>query len=238
MLELKRLNPRRTSTWLQAQHNQTFIEWFKKEVGKRSANGESVCDSVRWLSRGPDFAVTKYSGFAINEYKFHTASRDESKVTQCSGVSIVAHTMQIASAKDSKPVYGDVNYFGRIKEIWDLDYRIFTVPVFMCDWADSRGVRKDDLGFTVVNFNRLGHQSDPFILASQAKQVFYVQDQQDRNLSVVGFTPHKMYKYGDCGEADDMLEYDAATDATPDPTLVDLDDDIKCTRSDDEGIFV
>ncbi|KAK9075605.1 hypothetical protein SSX86_003931 [Deinandra increscens subsp. villosa] len=120
--------------------------------------------------------------------------------------------MQIASAKDSNPVYGAVTYYGRIKEIWELDYRTFTIPVFMCDWVDSRGVKKDDFGFTVVNFGRLCHQSERFILASQARQVFYVQDQQDKNLSVVGFTPHKMYKYGDDVENDDMLEFDATVD--------------------------
>ncbi|KAK9062153.1 hypothetical protein SSX86_019339 [Deinandra increscens subsp. villosa] len=237
MLELKDLNPRRTSTWLHNQHSRTFISWFKNEVEKRLANGEDICDSVRWLAKGPNFVVNKYSGFSINGYKFHTTSRDESRTTQCSGVSIVAHTMQIASAKDSNPVYGAVTYYGRIKEIWEIDYRMFTIPVFMCDWVDSRGVKKDDFGFTVVNFGRLGNQSERFILASQARQVFYVQDQQDRNLSVVGFTPHKMYKYGDDDEIDDMFEFDTPVDVE-DPTLADLDDDFNCTRSDDEGILV
>ncbi|CAH1450249.1 unnamed protein product [Lactuca virosa] len=106
MLELKDLNPRhaRKSTWLQSQHSRTFISWFKKELEKRLANGEDICDDVRWLAKGPNFVVSKYSGFAINEYHFHTTSRDESRTTQCSGVSLVAHTMQIASAKDSNPV--------------------------------------------------------------------------------------------------------------------------------------
>lgn len=240
MLELKNLNPRASenSTWLHNQHNRTFISWLKNEVEKRLANGEDICDNVRWLAKGPSFAVNKYSGFAINEYQFHTTSWDESRTTQCSGVSLVAHAMQIASAKDSNPVYGNVTYFGRIKEIWDLDYRMFTVPVFMCDWVDSRGIKKDDFGFTVVNFARLGHQLECFILASQAKQVFYVQDQQNENLSVVGFTPHKMYKYEASDETDDMLEFDATADVTQDATLVDNDDDFLCTRPDDEGILV
>nr|KAJ0191161.1 hypothetical protein LSAT_V11C800437560 [Lactuca sativa] len=176
--------------------------------------------------------------FAINEYHFHTTSRDESRTTQCSGVSLVAHTMQIASAKDSNPVYGAVTYFGRIKEIWDLNYHMFSIPVFMCDWVDSRGVKKDDLGFTVVNFDRLGQKSEPFVLASQVKQVFYVQDQQDENLHVVGFTPHRMYKYGSNGETDDMLEFDVTFDLTQDSALLDLDDDFLCTRPDGEGILV
>nr|KAJ0202983.1 hypothetical protein LSAT_V11C500276040 [Lactuca sativa] len=164
MLELKDLNPRhaRKSTWLQSQHSRTFISWFKKEVGKRLANGEDICDDVRWLAKGPNFAVSKYSSFPINEYHFHTTSRDESRTAQCNG---------IASAKDSNPVYGAVTYFGRINEIWDLDYRMFTIPVFMCDWVDSRGVKKDDLGFMIVNFDRLGQKSEPFVLASQVKQI-------------------------------------------------------------------
>lgn len=240
MSELKDHNPRasRNGTWLQNQHSRTFISWLKNEVEKRVANGEDICDNVRWLAKGPSFAVNKYSGFAINEYKFHTTSRDESKTTQCSGVSLVAYAMQIASAKDFNPVYGAVTYYGRIKEIWELYYRMFTVPVFMCDWVDTRGIKKDAFGFTIVNFDRLGHQSECFILASQAKQVFYVQDQEDKNSSVVGFTPYKMYKYGENGETDDMLEFDATVDFTQDSTLVELDDDFLCTRPDGEGILV
>ena len=120
------------------------------------SDGEYISEDVRWLAKGPNFNVNKYSGYAINDYQFHTTSRDESKTTQCSGVSLVAHAMQIASAKDSSPVYGAVTYFGRIKEIWDLDYRMFTIPVFMYDWVDIRHVKKDDFGFTVDNFYRLG----------------------------------------------------------------------------------
>ncbi|XP_076955332.1 uncharacterized protein LOC143630134 [Bidens hawaiensis] len=239
MLEIKHLNPRASenSTQLHNQHSRTFISWLKNEVEKRLASGE-IYDNVRWLAKGPSFSVNKYSGFSINDYQFHITSRDKSRTTQCSGVSLVAHAMQIASAKDSNHVYGIVTYFGRINEIWDLDYRMFTIPVFMCDWADNRGIKKDDFGFTVVNFSRLGHPSECFILASQAKQVIYVQDQQNENLYVVGFTPHKMYKYDASDESNDMLEFDATLDVTQDPTLVDIDDDFLCTRPDDEGILV
>ncbi|XP_038996619.1 uncharacterized protein LOC120121300 [Hibiscus syriacus] len=166
MLELNDHNPRasRNSKWLQTQRSRTFISWLKTKVDTHFANGEDICESVRWLAKGPSFAVKKYSGFAINEYRFHTTSRDESRTTQCSGVSLVAHVMQIASAKYSNPMYGAVTYYGRIQEIWDLDYRIFTVPVFMCDWVDSRGIKKDDFGFTVVNFARLDHQSERLLV--------------------------------------------------------------------------
>ncbi|KAE8704658.1 hypothetical protein F3Y22_tig00110450pilonHSYRG01184 [Hibiscus syriacus] len=116
----------------------------------------------------------------------------------------------IASAKDSNPVYGVVTYYGRIQEICDLDYRIFIVPAFMCDWIDSRGIKKDDFGFTVVNFARLDHQSERFIL---------------------------MYKYEANGETDDMLKYHATFDFSQDSPLVELDDDILCTRPDGEVLL-
>ncbi|TYK28650.1 hypothetical protein E5676_scaffold165G00080 [Cucumis melo var. makuwa] len=46
-----------------------------------------------------------------------------------------------------------------------------------CDWVDNRsGVKMDELGFTIVDLKRIGHKSDSIILATQAKQVFYVQD--------------------------------------------------------------
>ncbi|CAH1427292.1 unnamed protein product [Lactuca virosa] len=116
MLELKNLNPRdsRKSTWLQSQHSRAFSSWFKKEVEKRLANGENICDDVRWLVKGPSFVVSKYSGFAINEYLFHITSRDESRTIQCNGVSLAAHIMQIAIAKHSNTMYGVVTYFSRV----------------------------------------------------------------------------------------------------------------------------
>ncbi|XP_062080508.1 uncharacterized protein LOC133785274 [Humulus lupulus] len=64
-----------------------------------------------------------------------------------------------------------------VNEIWELDYIITQVPVFFCDWVKSdSGVKKEDLGFTLVNLNLLGHKTDRFIMATQATQVFYVDD--------------------------------------------------------------
>ncbi|KAE8713397.1 hypothetical protein F3Y22_tig00110210pilonHSYRG00042 [Hibiscus syriacus] len=66
----------------------------------------------------------------------------------------------------------------------------------------------------------------------------YTKGRQGVNFSVVGFTPHKMYKYGENGETDDMLEYHATIDFSQDYPLVELDDDFLCTRPDGEGILV
>ena len=40
-------------------------------------------------------------------------------------------------------------------------------------------------GFTLVDLNMVAYKDEPFIMAEQAKQVFYVQDPSDSRLSVV-----------------------------------------------------
>ena len=77
--------------------------------------------------------------------------------------------MQFLSAKDKNPIYGNMTYYGIIKEIRELDYYTFTIPVFKCDWVENKNeISVDKLGFTLFNLNKLGHDDNPFILASQA----------------------------------------------------------------------
>ncbi|KAA8517687.1 hypothetical protein F0562_015161 [Nyssa sinensis] len=60
-----------------------------------------------------------------------------------------------------------------------------------CDWIDNNERRKiDEFGFTLVNFkhllykeNRLG--DEPFILVSQAQQVWYVQDSLEKDWHII-----------------------------------------------------
>ncbi|GJY91460.1 putative transposase-associated domain-containing protein [Tanacetum coccineum] len=87
-------------------------------------------------------------------------------------------------------------YYEVLQEIWVLDYRFRQIPLFKCDWVNHRagGVKRDNIGYTLVDLNNLGHKVDPFILASQVRQVFYVKDQIDKKNSIVFKTPPKNYK--------------------------------------------
>jgi len=85
--------------------------------------------------------------------------------------------MHFASSKDNYPVMAIISYFGVIEEIWEVDYVKFKVPVFKCKWVSCNiGVHVDNLGFTLVDLTKIGSKKDPFIMAFQAKQVFYVKD--------------------------------------------------------------
>lgn len=88
---------------------------------------------MKWLAQGPYPHAFSYPSYLINNYRFHIKDRDNNKTTQNSEVTLVAETEQIASAKDKNPIFGEMPYYGVIKEIWALDYHMIQIPIFKCD---------------------------------------------------------------------------------------------------------
>ncbi|KAL0541535.1 hypothetical protein IC582_021587 [Cucumis melo] len=210
----------------------------KLEVGN-----SGVSDNLRWIAHGPHPFVITYSGYAINGCRYHTKSSEKDRSVQNSGVSLVAKTMQVSSSKDKNPVIGDMSFYGVIQEIWDLNYNTLNVSVFKCDWVqNSGGVQIDELGYTLVDLNRVGNNSDSFILASQAKQVFYVEDLSDVRWSVVLTPPQRDFedRYNDDELGDTILRCEGIPNDMPDVYLNnDLDENVSTyVRSDCEGTWI
>jgi len=69
----------------------------------------------------------------------------------------------------------------------------------------------DDFGFTLVSFSRLIHTGDndddePYIHASEAQMVYYVEDELDKNWCIpVHLKPRDMYNMGE-EDVDDFHE--------------------------------
>ncbi|XP_057247021.1 uncharacterized protein LOC130589632 [Beta vulgaris subsp. vulgaris] len=144
MEELRVSNPGKGVRALTQMHNKTFIDWFHKRV--LNDLDESVPETVKWLAFGPREAVRSYEGYDINGYTFWTERQDlKSRSQQNSGVSLVASSTQYASSKDKSPVHAESNYYGRIQEIWELDYCTFNICLLCCTWVDNnrRCVRND-----------------------------------------------------------------------------------------------
>jgi cytochrome c1 len=80
---------------------------------------------------------------------------------------------------------GNINtYYGRIEEIWKLDYaHNFKAPLFRYQWVKmNRGVSVDkEYGMTIVDLNNIGYRNDPFVLAADVNQVFYVKDMSTKS---------------------------------------------------------
>ena len=184
---LRCANPTKNENWISREHNHSFIAWLKKQIYVQMVRDpSSVSDKLRWLSKGPRTHVFCYDGYLINGYTFYTKEQDDSSKMQNSGVTLIAEAMHISSAKDKNPIYAKMSYYGVIEGIYELDYIIFRVPVFRCKWVENNnGIRIDEFGFTLLDLNRIGYIDEPFILASQAKQVFYVTDPSNKKWSVV-----------------------------------------------------
>ena len=80
---------------------------------------------------------------------------------------------------------GDVKdrYYGRIEEIWELNYSREKVPMFRVRWAKS--VIKEDRGFTTMCIPEakslaasanVTAQNEPWVLAKHVAQCFFITD--------------------------------------------------------------
>lgn len=121
------------------------------------------------LASGPHICAKKYTGCIINGVRFHTKARDSRLRTQNSGIVVEGNH------KDEF-----IDFYGVLIDIIELDYiKGRSVVLFKCKWFNLGDKRKGmhiDGKFTSVNVNRFWYENDPFVLACQAKQVFYLND--------------------------------------------------------------
>ncbi|CAA7017614.1 unnamed protein product [Microthlaspi erraticum] len=222
----------RDATILWTMHTQNFASWLKEQIPMNSEGNEST---LKWLAYGPRLNARSYTGYIVNGLRFQTDS--VCRQSQNSGVFYEAASMCRSSARDNSQVVDMVSYYGRLVDIILLDYNVFYVALFKCQWAvRNNGVKIED-GFTLVNLhqNQASFSRDPYILASQAKQVFYSRENDSSNWYVVMRGPLRRYN----DEAVDNGE----SDVGPLPAMVNmeaevLEDESHNARNDCEGIYV
>nr|ABA97394.2 transposon protein, putative, CACTA, En/Spm sub-class [Oryza sativa Japonica Group] len=108
------------------------------------------------------------TGYEINGYTFYTRAQDMKSTNQNNVVRI--------DAMGHNGTTG--TYYGAIEDIWELDYGSLKVPLFRCQWVRLTGGAEmiDDSGMTTVDLNKVGYSDEPFVLANDVMQVFYVKD--------------------------------------------------------------
>ncbi|KAL8154913.1 hypothetical protein AgCh_000317 [Apium graveolens] len=142
----------------------------------------TIGDEIRWIAEGPNKNVPTFSGYRINGVSYSTKDRDDNRQVQCSGVSVVADTLMLVE-KDKTVEQTAHTYYGVITNI-------------------NKGVKVDDLGFILVNLNKLGFVNDPFVLGKHVKQVCYIDDPLEKFWSVVLKLPEKNF-HDHCDEEND-----------------------------------
>jgi hypothetical protein len=114
--------------------------------------------------------ICTFQGYEINGNTFYTVAQDKKSTNQNSGVCFDA--IDNNGQKDA--------YYGYIEEIWELDYGpTFKISLFWCKWVKLTGGRvvvDQKYGMTIVDVNNLAYMDEPFVLANDVAQFFYVKD--------------------------------------------------------------
>lgn len=147
-----------------------------------------LLEEIKILASGPDQFARRFKRYIINGFRFLIKESERSRTTQNSGIVLKVDTMSYASAQDRNPHSRNITFHGvltDIIELWYTNYIKFVL--FKCDWIDNQVRKKqDEFKFTMVILNHLLYKDnylgdEPFILATQAEQVCYVQNPLDPN---------------------------------------------------------
>ncbi|XP_061363881.1 uncharacterized protein LOC133307391 [Gastrolobium bilobum] len=167
----------------------------------------TILTEIEWLAKGPNNIARRFNGYNIHGFKFRTERKEQGLSTQNSGVVMSAITKRFSSGREPIERSIDVMYYGKLVDIIELDYYgKLRVVLFKCIWVDTtpnKGVKIDEFGITSVNFSRMihtgAHETDePFILAADARMVYYVDDPIDQDwCCVCHVKPRDIYDMGD-----------------------------------------
>ncbi|XP_027157024.1 uncharacterized protein LOC113758302 [Coffea eugenioides] len=217
-------------------HSENFACWFAEHIDKLELpQNVSVLRDLRFLAKGPDVVGIQHDKYVVNGFRFHTNEVEKKRKTQNSGVTVNATTSSFASIRDQNPVLSELVYFGVLKNVVELIYGGHRVVLFKCDWISNGSRMKQDAdGFTVVNFANVRPHVEPFILASQASQVFYVEDPTDKDWQVViSTTARGGYNMGTTMDVETYLQSDVGN-----PVVENENEEISWVREDGLGIEV
>jgi hypothetical protein len=159
------------------------------------------------LSQGPDYRVHVFNRCFINGFLFRTLSAETSLITQNCGVLV----------KGDEGT-GNMDWYGVIKKIISLQFDGGKeVMMFQCDWFDvpasttskSKGYNKDQFGIIDIDTTCFRYSDDPYILATQAEQVFYVKHAKNTNWSsVVRIKPRNLFSMPESASVEEETEID------------------------------
>lgn len=104
-----------------------------ERVDQELQQGHLIVDHIKWLSVGPSQIAKKYTGYFINDYKFHTMKHDANCVTVNNGVTLTTQTTIFSNSRDKNPVVREASYYGSIEEIIEvLSWKFQFCVIKMC----------------------------------------------------------------------------------------------------------
>ncbi|KAF7128108.1 hypothetical protein RHSIM_Rhsim11G0023200 [Rhododendron simsii] len=162
-----------------------FPIWFKKRMNDLRTEGSQEATDELWsLANGPGSIIDFYSGCICNGVRFHTRDRESRRKSQNSGIVV-----------EGEERGKNMNYYGYLNKIWELRYANGgRVVLFQCEWYNTGHKSRiyTDEYVTSIDITRLWYKDDPFVLPSNVKQAFYVNDTtKGKNWRVVELVRHR-----------------------------------------------
>jgi len=114
----------------------------------------------------------------------------------------MSNTSCVSISNDGNIKQANLSYYGKLEDINEINYYgQFCITLFEYKWADmtrDRGYKKDQWNFNCVNFDRLIHIEDreehePYIEASQAQMVYYVDYMVNEGWSIIVHIDQEIY---------------------------------------------
>ncbi|GJU97831.1 reverse transcriptase domain-containing protein [Tanacetum coccineum] len=171
----------------------------------------SISDELFALACGPNSTPISINSYIVNGVRFVVHNRDKRCTTQNNDI----------TSKDGEM------YYGQLEEILELWYMSFKVVLFQVKWFNTSNEGRKVKYFVIRNnITQILASSESFndqqyILATQVKQVFYLEDMARRPLhwKVVQDVNHKKFLKGG------VIVVEDNHDAPPDIIDVDNNDD-------------
>nr|ABA96763.1 transposon protein, putative, CACTA, En/Spm sub-class [Oryza sativa Japonica Group] len=221
----------KSDAWIIRHHIDTFPAWLRQHL----MGNETINQQLAFLARGPSGSIATFQRYEINGYTFYTRAQDMKSTNQNSAVRIDAMGHDGTTG----------TYYGAIEEIWELDYGPLKVPLFRCQWVrlTGGGVTIDDSEMTTVDLNKVGYSDEPFVLANDVTQVFYVKDMSSKGKKGKGpdepkrhvVLPGKLKIIGVEDKTDedyDQFDGQPPFTVTVDPSILLSNEDTPYSRSD------
>ncbi|KAL5574589.1 hypothetical protein UlMin_016288 [Ulmus minor] len=187
-------------------HRNEFADWFFEKIyAMNRVHAPEVTHELLSLASKSNVFVSSYPACIVNGVRFVTHARDVRLKTQNSGVSV--------------PGTENEMFYGQLQEILEFSYlNDFSVVLFKCKWfrCDSRRMVTEN-NITSINITSESYKDDQFILASQAQQVFYVEDpSRGPNWRVVQHVNHRsIWDITEDGMSDiDLLQDNSSSNFT------------------------
>ena len=137
-------------------------------------------DELYALANFPDRRIHSYPGCMVNGVKFLNKGRDDKRATQNSGICV-----------RSSHRGHEMDFYGVLLNVYELRYnKGCRAILFECKWFDIDQRRKRikrENNIVSINTGFEWYKTEPFILATQARQVYYLDDLKNRSTWKVAY---------------------------------------------------